>query len=225
MLGQELDRTDAVLLDALFDLARLLVCVDVKRELVVGGVAPDLREPLRRTRPDGVGGEADLEAAFTEVLDLIQVLGRRGLAHALEPASGVRDVQEDEGDPGCARSFRGGERLLEAEIVELADRRIARGAHLAVDLLVAGADALRRLLAGELEHRIAPGPEISALGAASKGALEGVAVCVDEAGDREPVRHVPTLSASPSPVPAGTNPLVPVTSSRLRGNRSTGNYP
>jgi hypothetical protein len=41
-LGEELDRTDAVLLDALLDLARLLVGVDVENEVVLGGVAPDL---------------------------------------------------------------------------------------------------------------------------------------------------------------------------------------
>src|SRR6266511_517664 len=157
---------------------------------------PDLCEPLRRTCPDGVGCESDVEAALTEVLDLIQILGRRGLTEPVEPASGVCDVEEDERDLGCVGSFCGGERLLEAEVVELADRGVARSAHLAVDLLVAGTDALGRLLRRELEHRVAPGPEVAALRAASERSLERVAVRVDEAGDREPVRHGATLSAS-----------------------------
>ena len=117
------------------------------------------------------------------------------LAEAFETASCVGDVEEDERDPGRVGGFGGGEGLLEAEVVELADGGVARGPHLAVDLLVLGADALGALLVGEGEHRVAPGPEVAALGAAAEGALEGVAVRVDEAGNREPLRHGATLSA------------------------------
>ena len=120
------------------------------------------------------------------------------LAEAVEAAARVGDVEEDERDAGGLGCLRGRERLLEAEVVELADRGVAGGEHLAVDLLVLGADALGALLVGEGEHRVAPGPEVAALGAAAKRALEGVAVRVDEAGDREPLRHEATLSASAS---------------------------
>ena len=61
-------------------------------------------------------------------------------------------------------------------------------------------------LLGELEHRVAPGPEVTALGAAAERPLEGVAVRVDEAGDREPVRHVATLSADSYPGAPGLLP-------------------
>src|SRR5262245_65970284 len=196
VLREELDRPDAVLLDALFDLARLLVGVYVEGELVLGGVAADVREPLGRAGADGVGGKADGEVAFAEVFDLVQVRGRRGLAEALEPASRVCDVEEDERDVGGFCGFGGGQRLLEPEVVELADGGVAGGEHLPVPLLVVGAGGFRRLSVGQVEHRVAPGPEVAALGAAAERPLEGVAVRVDEAGDREPVRHGATLSAS-----------------------------
>ena len=91
--------------------------------------------------------------------------------------------------PAASAASAAAQCLLEAEVVELADRGVAGAAHLAVDLLVLGANALRALLVGEGEHRVAPGPEVAALGAAAEGALEGVAVRVDEAGNREPLRH------------------------------------
>ena len=122
---------DPVLLDAFLDLARLLVGVDVQREIVLGGVAADPREPPRWAGADGVGGEADPDPAFPQVLDLVQVLGRRGLAEAGEPASRVGGVEEDEGDSRGCRGLGCCERLLKAEVVELADRGVAGGTHLA----------------------------------------------------------------------------------------------
>src|SRR4029079_1493170 len=135
-------------------------------------------------------GQADLDTAAAQILDLVQILVRRGLAETVEPASAIRDVKEDEGDARGIGRFRRGERLLEPEVVELADRGVAGGEHLAVDLLVAGADALGRLPVGELEHRVAPGPEVAALGVAPERSLEGAALRVDEAGSVEPARHV-----------------------------------
>ncbi len=64
--------------------------------------------------------------AFAQRLDLVQVLGGRGLAEALEAAARVGGVEEDEVDPGGLRGLGGRERLLEAEVVELADRGVAR---------------------------------------------------------------------------------------------------
>src|SRR3954468_12596436 len=138
-LREELDRADPVLLDAFLDFARLLVRVDVKRELVVLCVAADLFEPARWAGTHGVGGEADLNPALAQVLDLVQILGRRGLPEAGEAASGIGDVEEDERD---ARGFGGlgrSESLFEAEIVELTDRGVAGSAHLAIDAFVASA--------------------------------------------------------------------------------------
>ena len=234
VLREQLDRPDAVLLDAVLDLPRLLVGVDVQRQLVLGGVASDLREPPGRAGADGVGGEADLDPVLAEVLDLVQVLGRRGLAETLEPAPCVGDVEEDERDAGGFRGLGRSECLLEAEVVELADRGVAGAAHLAVHLLVVDADALGRLPVRELEHRVAPGPEVAALGAAAERPLEGVAVRVDEAGDREPVRHVATLSADSYPGAPASSPMrsyrgkahVSVAKGeRMRSNRSSALYP
>ena len=156
---------------------------------MLGGVAADLLEPVGRAGADGVGGKADLDAALPEALDLVQVLGHRRLPEALDASTCVRGVQQNEGDVGRVGGFRGGERLHEAEVVELADGGVAGGAHLAVDLLVRCSDPLGILLIREGEHRVAPGPEVAALGAAAERALEGVAVRVDEAGNREPLRH------------------------------------
>ena len=107
--GQELDRADAVLLDALVDLPRLLVGVDVEGQRVLLGVAADLLEPVGRAGADGVGGKADPDAALPEPLDLVQVLGGGRLAEAVEAAAGVGDVEEDERDAGRIGGFRGGE--------------------------------------------------------------------------------------------------------------------
>ena len=161
-LGEELDRPHAVLFDALVDLARLLVGVDVEGQIVLLGVAADLLEPVGRTGADGVGGEPDPDAALLEPLDLVQVFGGRMLPEALQAAAPVGGVEEDEVDARCLRCLRGRERLLEAEVVELADRGVAGGEQLAVHELVVGAHALRRLLVGQGEHRVAPGPEVAA---------------------------------------------------------------
>src|SRR4029079_649682 len=135
-------------------------------------------------------GQADLDTAAAQILDLVQILVRRGLAETVEPASAIRDVKEDEGDARGIGRFRRAERLLEPEVVELADRGVAGGEHLAVDLLVAGADALGRLPVGELEHRVAPGPEVAALGAAPERSLASGAVRFGASWERESVRHV-----------------------------------
>src|SRR5919199_3245661 len=51
---EELDRPDAVLGEALLDLARLLVGVDVERQALPLGIAADLLEPVGGTGADGV---------------------------------------------------------------------------------------------------------------------------------------------------------------------------
>jgi hypothetical protein len=81
---------DAVLGEALLDLARLLVGVDVQRQTLRGCVAPDLLEPVRGARAHGVGGKPDGDAAAAQVLDLAQVLDDRLLPKARQPATAVR---------------------------------------------------------------------------------------------------------------------------------------
>ena len=127
----------AVLGEALLDLARLLVGVDVQRQLVLGGVAAELLEPVARTGADGVGGDADADPVGSQLLELAQVRGHRLLPEALDPAARVGDVEEDELDPRLGRGLGRRARLLEPEVVELADRRVAGRAQLAVDVRVA----------------------------------------------------------------------------------------
>src|SRR5215210_796434 len=142
--------------DALVDLPRLLVGVDVDNEVAPGGVAADLLEPVARAGADGVGGEADANALAGEVLDPAQIPGRRALAEAVEPAAAVSGVEEDELD---SRRVGG---LGDREVVELADGGPAVREHLAVHALVALAHARGGLGSRELEHRLAPAPEVAA---------------------------------------------------------------
>ncbi len=87
----------------------------------------------------------------------------------------------------------GGARLVEAEVVELADGGVAGATHLPVDLDVARPDVSRGLTPSEVQHRLPPRPEVAALGAAPERALERVAVRVHEAGQREGLRHARIL--------------------------------
>ena len=85
--------------EALLDLARLLVGVDVERQLVrAPHSAPISSSQLARAGADGVGGDADGDSGAAQRLDLVQVGGDGRLAHALEPAALVGDVEEHERD-------------------------------------------------------------------------------------------------------------------------------
>ena len=67
---EQLDRPHAVLHEALLDLARLLVGMDVEDERVLVGVATELLEPLAWAGADGVGGDTDRDSPLTKRLDL-----------------------------------------------------------------------------------------------------------------------------------------------------------
>ncbi len=95
-VGEQLDRAQAVLGEALLDLARLLVGVDVEHEPFPCRVAADLLEPVARAGADGVGGDADRETRAPEPFDLGEVRGHGRLSHALETTARVRDVEADE---------------------------------------------------------------------------------------------------------------------------------
>ena len=98
-------------------------------------------------------------------------------------------MEQDELDPGRVGRLRGRERLGDAEIVELPDRRVAGREHLAVRPLVLGPNEIGSLPLGLREHRVAPRPEVAARGAPAHGALERVAVRVHEARESERARH------------------------------------
>ena len=91
--------------------------------------------------------------------------------------------------PGLRGRLGGREGLGGAEVVELADRRVAGGEHLAVDVGVAASrtESGRRAV-GLLEHPVAPRPEVGSGGAAAQRPLERVAVAVDEPGQRDACR-------------------------------------
>src|SRR5207248_11318409 len=84
----------------------------------------------------------------------------------------VAGVEQRELDPRLGRGGRRRTRLVEAEVVELADGGVAVRAQLPVDLHVLAADLVDGERGGELEHLVAPGPEVAAPVAAPPGALE-----------------------------------------------------
>ena len=146
-LGEELDRPQSVLGEALLDLARLLVGVDVERRGLRLRVPPDLLEPVARAGAHGVGGDADRDPAVAKRLDLGEVRRDRRLSHPIEPTARIRDVQAGRSDPRLLGRLRRGEGGVEPEVVELADRRVPRRPHLAVGAHVEVADRGRRLRA------------------------------------------------------------------------------
>jgi CDP-diacylglycerol---glycerol-3-phosphate 3-phosphatidyltransferase len=186
---EELDRAYPVLGQALLDLPRLLVGVYVEDEAFAIGVCADPLEPVRRAGTDGVGGDSDSHAPFRELRDLLEVGGDRSLAEAVDPAAGVRHVQEDELHARGAARLRSRLRLLETEVVELADGGVAGRAHLPVGHLVIGSNLLRGQLPGQVEHGVAPAPEIVAFRPPPHGPLKGMAVRIHETGAQEPVWH------------------------------------
>ena len=164
-----------------------------------GGRAPRARRRRRspRARRAGMRGRSGARGRRgrrrCELLHLAEVLGDRALTEAVDPAAAVGGEKQDELDPGLPRCLDGGMRLGGPDVVELADGRIAGREHLAVGLHVALADVSRGQTPGQVQHGLAPGPEVAALGLAAQGALERVAVRVDEAGEREPGGHRATL--------------------------------
>ena len=62
---EQLDRAHTVLGEALLDLARLLVGVDVQGQALARCVRAELLEPVGRTRAHGVGGNSDAQACLS----------------------------------------------------------------------------------------------------------------------------------------------------------------
>ena len=128
-----------------------------------------------------------------------EVVRHRLLPEALDAAAEVAGVEEDERDAGLGSRLGRGTRLLEPEVVELADRREAVRAELPVDLDVLAADLLDAQRAGQREHPVAPRPEVAAPVAAAQGALERVAMRVDEARRRPICMGISCQCAAPDP--------------------------
>jgi CDP-diacylglycerol--glycerol-3-phosphate 3-phosphatidyltransferase len=141
-----------------------------------------------------VGGDADRNAAAAQVLNLAQVLRHGLLSKAGQAAASVCGQEHDDADPGLLRSLHRRKRFVEAEVVELADRGVARGAELAVDVNVLSTDELGGLALRLGKHELTPGPEVRAPGPAAQRALEAVAVSVDEAREAESFGHGRILS-------------------------------
>ena len=154
----------------------------VKGEALALRVSADLLEPVGRARPDGVGRHTDREPSRAQALDVVEVPLDRRLG---ERRNGVGGVEEHELDPGLRRGLRRRERRLEAEVVELADGRIAAVEHFLVSRHIPGLDQLRCLTPCECQHRVAPGPEVAAIGTAPERPLKRMAVRVDEARQYE----------------------------------------
>jgi CDP-diacylglycerol--glycerol-3-phosphate 3-phosphatidyltransferase len=192
---EQLDRSNAVLGEALLDLAWLFVRVHVQRQLLCGRVAADLLEPVRGARAHGVGGEPERDPAAAQLLHLSEVLRDRLLAETRQPSASVSREQENDADPGLLCSVRRGERFVEAEVVELANGRVARGTQLLVDLHVLSADEIGGLALRLGEHQLAPAPEVpSSSRASAQSALKAVAMGIDEAGQAESLGHGRILS-------------------------------
>ena len=128
-----------------------------------------------------MGGNADADPCAAQLLEPAQVLVDGLLAEALDPTPRVRRVEEHELDAGFGGRLRSGVRLGKPEVVELADGGIARVAKLSVDPDIVVADPFRCLTPGQVQHGLAPGPEVLALVPAAQRALKAVAVRVDEA--------------------------------------------
>src|SRR2546429_8799002 len=140
LAAEQLDRPEPVLAQALLDLARLLVRVDVKGKSFGGGVATELTQRVRGAGADGVGGDADRDSLRAQCLELGEVAGDGRLPEAGDPSAEIARVKADERDAGLSRGLRRGARLLEPEVVELTDRRVAVRPKLAVDLDVIRSD-------------------------------------------------------------------------------------
>ncbi len=194
--GEQLDRSAAVLGEALLDLLRLLVGMGVQRKVVLHRIASDLLEPVGRAGPNRVGCETDGDPSGPQLLDLLEILGHGGLSEAGETTARVGDVEEDDRDSSGVCGLRGSVGLGDTQVVELADGRVSRSEHLAVCELVLRTHQHGRLPVGSGEHRLPPGPEVVSRSAPSERPLERVAMGVHEAGESQPARHGATLAGS-----------------------------
>ncbi len=182
---EQLDRPQPVLGEAFLDFARLLVGVDVERQLVSARVLTDSFEPVRRARSNGVGSDTDARAR-AELLDLLEVRVDRRPAKTVEPTARVCRVEQDDANAGFLRGVHSGERFVEAEVVKFPHGRVAGRTQLAVHVDVLATDRIGCVALGLGEHEVAPPPEVGAAGAPAQRALERVTVRIDETRQGKP---------------------------------------
>ena len=109
-----------------------------------------------------MGGEPDPDAVVPQRLELVEVLGRGRLPHPRQAAARVGGEEQHELDARLGGGRGGRARLVDAEVVELADGGVAGAAHLGVGGRVELAHGLGRLPLRLREHQLAPGPEVAA---------------------------------------------------------------
>ena len=160
----------------------------MERQVVRGGIRAELAQRVRRARAHGVGCDPDADTVGAKRLHLSQVLRDGLLAESGDAAAEVAGVEQHERDPGLGCRLSGGASLLRPEVVELADRGEPVRAELAVDLDVLPPDSSTVSDSASASIAVAPRPEVTAPVAAAQGALERVAMGVDEAGN--PHRHI-----------------------------------
>jgi len=136
-----------------------------------------------------MGCNADACSFGTKLLDLREVGGRGVLAETLDAPATVGGQKEHEFDSGSTGGLDRRLRLREPDVMKLADGRITGVPHLPKGGLVVEPDPCRVQAAGQLQHGIAPAPEVCALRSPSQRPLKRVAVSVHEAGKRKPLRH------------------------------------
>ena len=137
-----------------------------------------------------MGGDADADAGGAELLEPAQVVGDRRLPEPVDAAARVGDVEEHELDARLGRRRRRRVRLRRGRGSGTRRRRCSPAARISrVDPGVALADPSRCLTPGQVQHGLAPRPEVLALVPAAQQPLEGVAVRVDESGELVIVRH------------------------------------
>jgi hypothetical protein len=188
-VGEELDRPETVLGEALFDLARLFVCVDVQGQFVFGRVSAKLFEPVTGARPNGVGGNADPDACRAQLFEAAQVFGDGLLPETVDAAARIGDVEQNDLDLRVRGRLRSSVRFGQAEIVELADGGVAGVPQLPVDPGIALPDQSWCLTPGQVQHGLAPRPEVGALRPPTESPLEGMRMGVDKTGELESGRH------------------------------------
>ena len=162
-LGEKLDRSKPVLGHTLFDLARLLVGVNMEHQLLALRIPADLAQPVRRARAHGVGRDTDARSLGTKLLDLRQVGGRGLLAEPLDAPATVGGQQEHKLDSRSTGGLDRRLRLGEPHIVEFTHGRVAGSAHLPEGGLVLDPNLRRGQAPGQLQHGVAPAPEVLTL--------------------------------------------------------------
>src|SRR2546430_2181510 len=178
----------------------------VRRDDVApAGAAPrdalQLAQLLERVNADvRVGADADPDPALAQLLHRREAVAKVGLGRlpeALDPPAPVRGVEQDKPDAGFLGCLERSKALVEPEVVEFPDRRVAGAELLAIDVDVVLADLARGQTPSHVQHGLAPRPEIAALGPAAQGPLEPVAMGVHEPREREPLGHLRILSPWP----------------------------